>query len=159
MSQPSLPSGRVLARLRHARAARSSAAGTARPRDAGFVTLELVVLFPLLLLLIFGMVQGALFFHGRNVVQAAAEQGVRAGRVDGQSAASAVAVAQARQFLADSGELDNLTGMSFAPTISGDQLRLTVTGRTVSLLPGVPGPQVAQSAAGSLERFTSRAAP
>lgn len=159
MSHQPPPPDRVLPRPRRDRRASTAASPAAQPSDRGAVTLELVVLFPLLLLLIFGVLQGALFLHGRNVVQAAAEQGVRAGRVDGQSAASTVAVAQARQFLADSGELDNLTEVSVTPTVSGDQLRLTVTGRTVSLLPGVPGPQVSRSAAGSLERFTSRTAP
>jgi Flp pilus assembly protein TadG len=118
-----------------------------------------VVLFPMLLLLIFGVIQGALYFHGRNVALAAAEQGVRAGRADGQSDPAAVAAQQARQFLLDTGELDNLTDLAIMPTVDGNQVRVTVTARTVSLLPGVPGPQVSQSAAGSLERFTTGGAP
>jgi hypothetical protein len=134
-------------------------AGRPGPGDRGAATLELVVLFPVLLLLIFGVIQGALFFHGRNVALAAAEQGVRAGRADGHSDPAAVAVAQARQFLADTGELDNLTELVITPTVDGDQVRVTITARTVSLLPGLPGPKVSQSAAGSLERFTTRAAP
>ena len=133
-------------------------AGRAGPADRGAATLELVALFPVLLLLIFGVIQGALFFHGRNVALAAAEQGVRAGRADGQSDPAAVAAAQARQFLADTGELDNLTELAITPAVDGDRLRVTVTARTVSLLPGLPGPQVRQSAAGSLEVFTTGAA-
>ena len=132
-------------------------AGEAGPADRGAATLELVVLFPVLLLLIFGVIQGALFFHGRNVALAAAEQGVRAGRVDGQGDPAAIAAQEARQFLADTGELDNLTGLVITPTVTGEQVRVTVTARTVSLLPGVPGPQVRQSAAGSLEVFTTGA--
>ena len=65
---------------------------------------------------------------------------------------------QARQFLADTGELDNLTELAITPAVDGDRLRVTVTARTVSLLPGLPGPQVHQSAAGSLEVFTTGAA-
>ena len=90
---------------------------------------------------------------------AAAEQGVRAGRADGRSDPAGVAAAQARQFLADTGELDNLTELVITPTVDGDQVRVTITVRTVSLLPGLPGPQVSQTAAGSLERFTAGAAP
>lgn len=141
--------------LRHA----AGRAGRAGPGDRGAATLELTVLFPVLLLLIFGVLQGALFFHGRNVALAAAEQGVRAGRADGQSDPAAVAAAQARQFLLDTGELDNLTELVIAPVIDGEQVRVTITARTVSLLPGLPGPQVSQSAAGSLERFTTGGAP
>jgi Flp pilus assembly protein TadG len=123
--------------------------------DRGAATLELVVLFPMLLLLIFGVIQGALFFHGRNVALAAAEQGVRAGRADGHSDPAAVAVAQAHQFLVDTSELDNFTELTITPSVDGDQVRLTVSARTVSMLPGLPGPRVRQSAAGSLEVFTT----
>ena len=41
------------------------------------------MLFPVVLLILFGVIQGALYFHGRNVAMAAAEQGVRAARADG----------------------------------------------------------------------------
>jgi Flp pilus assembly protein TadG len=134
-------------------------AGAARRAERGAATLELVVLFPVLLLIIFGVIQGALYYHGRNVALAAAEQGVRAGRTDGAGDPAAVAAQQARQFLADTGELDNLTGLVITPTVVGDRVRVTVTARTVSLLPGLPGPRVSQSASGSLERFTSPSAP
>lgn len=137
----------------------SGGAGRGARGDRGAATLELVVLFPVLMLLIFGVVQGALFFHGRNVALAAAEQGVRAGRADGPGDPAAVAAAQARQFLLDTGELDNLTELVITPAVDADQVRITITARTVSLLPGVPGPRVSQSAAGSLERFTTGGAP
>jgi Flp pilus assembly protein TadG len=127
--------------------------------EGGAATLELVVLFPILLLLIFGTIQGALYFHGRNVVLAAAQQGVRAARLDGQSDRAGTAEQQTRQFLLDTGELSNLNELTVVVSLDGHQVRVTVTGRTVSLLPGVPGPKVTQTAAGSLERFTSRTNP
>ena len=127
--------------------------------ERGFVTLELVVLFPVVLLVIFGVIQGALFFHGRNVVLAAAEQGVRAARTDGQSAPAGVATARARQFLLDTGELANFTDLTISPAVTATEVRVTVTARTVSLLPGLPGPQVRASASGPRERFTSQANP
>jgi Flp pilus assembly protein TadG len=133
--------------------------GRMRRSDAGVATLELVVIFPVLLLLLFGIFQGALYFHGRNVLLAAAEQGVRAARLDAQPDRAATAVQQARQFLLDTGELKNLSGLTITPTIDAGQVRLTITARTVSLLPGVPGPQVSQTAAGSIERFTSPSQP
>ena len=128
-------------------------------RDAGVATLELVVIFPMLLLLLFGIFQGALYFHGRNVLLAAAEQGVRAARLDAQPDRAATAVQQARQFLLDTGELKNLSGLTITPTVYAGQVRVTITARTVSLLPGVPGPQASQTAAGSIERFTSPSQP
>jgi Flp pilus assembly protein TadG len=137
---------------------RRPGAGRSRGED-GSATLELTVLFPVLLLLIFGVIQGALFFHGRNVALAAAEQGVRAARLDGQSDPAGTAAQQARQFLLDTGEIDNLSDLSITPAVTGRQVGVTVTARTVSLLPGVPGPRVSQTAAGPREQFTSRSSP
>jgi Flp pilus assembly protein TadG len=163
--RPRLPAPRVPEshRTRALPTAPEAPAGVGRAgggcADGGAATLELVVLFPVLLLIIFGVIQGALYYHGRNVVLAAAEQGVRAGRTDGTPNPAAVAAEQARQLLTDTGELDNLTGLVIVPTVAGGRLSVTVTARTVSLLPGLPGPQVRQTASGSLERFTSPSAP
>jgi Flp pilus assembly protein TadG len=157
--QPQVRSATLCPRRGQLRPAPTGGTGRSARRDRGAATLELVVLFPVLMLLIFGVVQGALFFHGRNVALAAAEQGVRAGRAEGLGDPAAVAAAQARQFLLDTGELDNLTNLVIAPAVDGDQVRVTITARTVSLLPGVPGPRVSHSAAGSLERFTTGGAP
>ena len=118
-------------------------------------SLELTVLFPFVLLFLFGVIQGALYFHGRNVVMAAAEQGVRAARADGQTDRVGAASGQARQFLTDTGELDNLFGLTITPSVDTESVRVTVTARTVSLLPGVPGPRISQTASGDIERFTT----
>ena len=133
------------------------AAGRPRPvrGDDGAATLELTVLFPVVLLILFGVIQGALYFHGRNVAMAAAEQGVRAGRADGQTDRAGTATARARAFLAETGELANMTALSITPDIAAGTVRVTVTARTISLLPGVPGPRISQTAAGVIERFTN----
>jgi Flp pilus assembly protein TadG len=113
------------------------------------------VLFPVVLLFLFGVLQGALYFHGRNVAMAAAEQGVRAARADGQTDRAGAAAGQARQFLADTGELANLSELSVTPDVDAEAVRVTVSARTVSLLPGMPGPRISQTASGDIERFTN----
>ena len=113
------------------------------------------MLFPVVLLILFGVIQGALYFHGRNVAMAAAEQGVRAARADGQTDRAGPATARARAFLADTGELGNMTALSITPDIAAGTVRVTVTARTISLLPGVRGPRISQTAAGVIERFTN----
>ena len=127
----------------------------ARGDDDGAATLELTMLFPVVLLILFGVIQGALYFHGRNVAMAAAEQGVRAARADGQTDRAGTATARARAFLADTGELGNMTALSITPDIAAGTVRVTVTARTISLLPGVPGPRISQTASGVIERFTN----
>jgi len=65
------------------------------------VTAELVVATPLLLLLLLLVVQFALWQHGLHVATAAAEEGERAARLEGGTAAAGAA--QAREFLAQLG--------------------------------------------------------
>ena len=43
------------------------------------MSLEIAILAPALLLLVFSIVQGGLWFHARNLAQAAAQEGAAAG--------------------------------------------------------------------------------
>ena len=69
--------------------------------QAGAVTAELVVATPLLLALVLLVVQFALWQHGLHVATAAAEEGERAARLEGGTAAAGAA--RARDFLATLG--------------------------------------------------------
>jgi Flp pilus assembly protein TadG len=117
----------------------------------------LVIAFPVLLLLIFSLVQASLYFYARSLALAAAQEGVRAARAENADLPDGAA--RARQFLADSAG-DSLrattvnTGES-TPT----RVRVRVTGRSLSVLPGVSGLLVAQEASGSKERFTAAGTP
>jgi len=128
-----------------------------RRSDTGSTSLELVVLFPVLLLVVFGLVQGALWFHARNVASAAAVEGVQVARVETGTADAGRQ--RAANFLADAGGPDVLTGSTIEVTADAERVRVVVSGRSVSVLPGVPGLLVEQSAAGPVERFTTRAGP
>src|SRR4051794_1682506 len=68
-------------------------------RDPGSLSLELAILFPLVLMLTFGAVQTGLWFEARSMCQAAAEAGVRAGKV--LHAPTGVGASAARTYLAD----------------------------------------------------------
>lgn len=111
------------------------------------------MLFPALLLLIALAIQGALYFHARNLALAAAEEGARAGR--GQIGTDASGVLRAREFLTEAGG-DVLTGVDVSSAGSTPTaIRIQVRGDVLSLLPGVRLPLIAQEAAGPRERFTS----
>ena len=56
--------------------------------QVGSATLELVVIFPVVLLLIFGIVQAAVYYHGRTLAMLAAQDGLRTAQaLDGTAAA------------------------------------------------------------------------
>ena len=125
--------------------------------ERGAATLELVVLFPALLLLVLTIVQAGLFFYARTLALAAAQEGVRAGRA--QSAEPRRGVKQAHEFLAATAEHTLYDVAVSAAGSSPAQVRIQVTGRAPSVLPGVPGLPVSQEARGPRERFTSRQRP
>ena len=121
-------------------------------RDTGSATVEIAILFPVLLAVIVAIVQYGLWFHARSLALAAAQEGVTAARA--YAADPAIGPDRAREFLQAHGS-DTLTDITATATSPGaGQVGVEVTGRSLSLLPGVPGPAVTQSAEGPVERFT-----
>lgn len=122
------------------------------PRDRGSVSLELVVVFPVILLIIFGGMQGALFYYARSVALAAAQEGSRAAGAEtgsagiGQSAASA--------FVQQAGGSDVLQGAQVTASRTATTATVTVTGQSLSLVPGLTGITVSQTASVPVERIT-----
>jgi Flp pilus assembly protein TadG len=126
-------------------------------RDRGAATLELVVLGPVVILLSFAIVQAALTFYARNLALAAAQAGVSAGRSYGATAGAGPA--KARAFLTERAG-DSLRDAAVSDVGStAAAVRITVTGRSLSVLPGVPGIDVSQVAEAGRERFTTPEAP
>jgi len=121
------------------------------------VSLEIAVLGPALLLLVFSIVQAGLWLYARSLALAAAQEGVNAARTYG--ADPGVGVVRANAFLkeqaGDSLTDTTATSAGSTPTV----IRIQVTGRSLSVLPGVPGMTVTQSATGTVERFTTDANP
>ncbi|NLT56890.1 MAG: pilus assembly protein [Actinomycetales bacterium] len=121
--------------------------------DRGSVTVELAVLGPALLLAVFAVVQGGLVFHARSLALAAATEGVTAARAHG--ATQDAGTQRARSFL-DRTAGDTLTDLHLSTAGSGPtRVRVQVTGRVISILPGVPGLRVSQAAQAERERFTT----
>jgi hypothetical protein len=117
--------------------------------------LELAVALPLLLLVIFGGIQAALYYHARTVALAAAQEGVRVARIETGTAQAGAA--RAREFVADAGGPDVLSQLTVSPSRTATTAGITVAGRSLSVLPGVPGPQLSQTSEAAVERFTSGA--
>jgi len=103
-----------------------------RARDDSGQT-ELVIVFPVAMLLVLLILQGALWFIGRSIASDAAQDGARSAAVVGGSAASGEARARA--------DLEQLAGPVLAATSvsavrSNGRAQVTVSGRAESILPG-----------------------
>ena len=106
-------------------------------------------MFPAVLFLIMAVVQFALWYHGAQVVRAAAQDGARAARVAGASDVDGRVRAEAVL----GGPGNNLfRSQSVSTSRQGDVVRVTVTGRVVSVV-GFGLPTVTRSAEGPVEGF------
>lgn len=118
-------------------------------RERGSVSAELAVAAPLLLLLIMGVVQFALWQHGSHVARTVAQQALAAGRVEGASAASGQAEGEAVLAQLGKGELRNVR---ISVTRTADTTTVVVTGVATSVVPFFDLP-VRAVASGPTERF------
>lgn len=114
--------------------------------------MELVVIFPVVLLLIFGAVQAGLFFYARSVALSVAQEALTDARVETGSVAAGIARGQ--QFLAAAGGDGVLPGGAVSASRSATTVTITVTGTAPSALPGISGLPVTQTVSGPVERVT-----
>ncbi|SNR79426.1 TadE family protein [Blastococcus mobilis] len=119
--------------------------------DRGAASVELAVAFPVVLLLVLTLIQAALWFYARSIALGAAQEGAREGRV--QPASTARAQAAAEGFL-DQTARDLLTRRDVTVSGSPTSIAVTVTGTSLSLVPGLSGWSVTQTAVGPVERPT-----
>lgn len=142
-----------------ARPQRPAASAEQRARDAGVGSLELAIIAPTLLALIFLVIQGALFFYGRSVALQAAREGVsqlRLAQTDAQCTALQNPVANSTIDFADHVGRGALTGASATPTCTyGADAPASVTvrvqGQAISLLGFTLS--IDESATGAVEHF------
>ncbi|MBK6871190.1 MAG: pilus assembly protein [Kineosporiaceae bacterium] len=110
-----------------------------------------MVLFPALLALIFIVVQAGLHYYARSVALSAAREGVRAAAVQDGTAADGQAAADA--FLARVAD-DLLAGSQVSADRTAQTVTVTVTGTSLSLVPGYPGFAISQQASAPVERVS-----
>lgn len=125
-------------------------------RDRGSATLEIAIFGPVLLVLIFSIVQAGMWFYARTLALAAAQEGVTSARMYTEGAsgpALSAGASRARSFIARQAG-DSLLSPTVAASGSATQVQVVVSGRSLSVLPGVPGFTIRQEATGPVERFT-----
>lgn len=105
-----------------------------RLSEDGDAVTETVIVVPVLLLLIMVVVQFGLWYHAEHVVQAAAQEGVRAARaLDGTPADGKE---RARRFLAVTAA-SLIKEPAVQATRDDRQAAVEVTGRAVAVIPGL----------------------
>lgn len=125
--------------------------GRATGSESGAATTEVVLLFPVLLLVLLFSVQFGLWFHASHVALAAAQEGARAGREAGPSPRDPASVTN--------GFLERLgNGLLESPRVTvandGDTVRVEVQAHVtkVVFIPGISFPVHAVSQ-GPIEKF------
>lgn len=115
--------------------------------ESGLTSTEVAVLMPVVIVLILAPFQVALWWHGQQIVEAAAREAVDAAQVEG--ADEAAGIAAAHRFLDAAG---NVTNPAITVTRGTEVVTVVVSGEAPRLIPGF-GWQVTATAQGSLERF------
>lgn len=116
--------------------------------ERGFETAETVLVLPMLLLLILGIIQGGLWYHGTNLVQAAAVNAYEAARLYNATTADGVNAGTATADQAGG----MLTDVDVTVTRNATEATATVTATTPGLLPGV-NTTVTKTITGPIERW------
>ncbi len=117
-------------------------------RDRGAVSLEMLIVFPAVLLIILMVVHVGLWWHARNVAMSAAQLGVESARVRGASAGTGTA--EAREFLSRAGR--SISGTSVSGS-KGATVTIRVTGYVDTMIPGLKL-KIDQHADAAAERIT-----
>ena len=129
-----------------------SATSQRRRRDErGSVTIQMVFLMPALFLLMFLGLQGALYYHAKQVALAAAQEGAR--EAGSETGTRESGLATANTFLNHAGGSDVMTSTSVSGSRTTTTATVTATGKSLSVIPGWHV-TVSQSASVPVERLT-----
>ncbi|MFF3876742.1 TadE/TadG family type IV pilus assembly protein [Streptomyces sp. NPDC001978] len=119
--------------------------------DRGDTSIQMAIIFPFVLLATVAVIQASMWYYARQIALTAAREGLTAARAYQSSPAEGAA--QAQEVLGRSAG-DSLRGYSVSASSDGQRVRVQVSGTALSMIPGVSGLQITQSASGPLERWT-----
>lgn len=103
-----------------------------KDRERGSVSVQMVLLMPTMLLIVWIALGAAMYYYGRTTALAAAQAGAAAGAAD--KATTADCVRTATDLAARAG--DALAGLQVSCRVRAQTVTATVTGSTLSLVPG-----------------------
>ncbi|MGW0332251.1 TadE/TadG family type IV pilus assembly protein [Streptomyces sp. NPDC003011] len=118
--------------------------------DRGDTSIQMAIVYPFVLLATIAVIQASMWYYARQIALTAAREGLTAART--YQASPADGTARAREVL-DRTAGDSLRGYTVVASVDGQRVRMQVSGTAVSLIPGVSGLSVTQSASGPAERW------
>ena len=121
-----------------------------RDDDRGAVSIEMVLIFPMVMLVTLLALQAAAYQHARTIALAAAQEGARAASPLGSTDANGTVAA--KTFLGHTG--DGLEQPTVQLTRGNASVTAVVSGRCPTILPGFTA-TITQSASRPLEQITS----
>jgi Flp pilus assembly protein TadG len=121
-------------------------------REQGNASVDFILVFPVLLMIFFGIIQGSMWYQAQNVAHAAASAAYNSARVDNGTPGSG----QAAGYQVISNQGSTLGGASVTVSRVVNQVSVTVTGKAPTLVPGWGGPEVTQTVSGPTERWVNR---
>ncbi|WP_454314461.1 TadE family protein [Streptomyces phaeoluteigriseus] len=119
--------------------------------DRGDTSIQMAIVYPFVLLATIAVVQASMWYYARQIALTAAREGLTAARA--YQASPADGTARAHEVL-ERAAGDSLRGYSVSVTSNGQRVQVQVSGTAMSMIPGVSGLQVSQSASGPVERWT-----
>ncbi|WP_031488045.1 TadE family protein [Streptomyces bicolor] len=120
--------------------------------DRGDASIQMAIVYPFILLATIAVIQVSMWYYARSIALTAAREGLTAARA--YQASPADGTAKAQDVLERSAG-DSLLGYSVSTAGStAERVRVQVTGTAQSMIPGVAGLRVSQSASGPVERWT-----
>jgi Flp pilus assembly protein TadG len=119
--------------------------------DRGDTALQMAIIFPFVLLAAIAVIQASLWYYARQIALTAAREGLSAARA--YQSTPADGAVQARDVLGRTAG-DSLRNYRVSASSDGQRVRVQVSGTALSMIPGVSGLQITQSASGPVERWT-----
>ncbi|GAA5079104.1 TadE/TadG family type IV pilus assembly protein [Streptomyces similanensis] len=119
--------------------------------DRGDTSVQIAIVFPFVLVAAMAVIQTSMWYYARQTALTAAREGATTARAYQSSPADGAA--QARAVLNRTAG-DSLRGYSVIASSDGQRVRVQVSGTAMSMIPGLSGLRVTQSASGPVERWT-----
>ncbi|MCG8971420.1 TadE/TadG family type IV pilus assembly protein [Streptomyces sp. CL12-4] len=118
--------------------------------DRGDASIQMAIVYPVVLLATIAVIQASMWYYARQIALTAAREGVTAART--YQAGPGDGTARAREVLGRTAG-DSLRSPSVTAGSDGERVRVQVSGIAQSMIPGVPGLTITQSASGPVERW------